>query len=277
MYTLIWNLKLKNQKQHPVACHYHYSISKSPYPRMATVPSNSTKNQPRNHYPFTTNQLSPPNPNSTSSATRENALKRCSSHISATQHLNSFDYIIHLNGYSESNIEQSKRPQHPQRNSQPANTEWSYLKILYISERLNHRISNIFKKENIPIRISHKSFTLRHALSQTPKVRECTRDKCPISNTGLCLRRNVVYQLTCNSCKQQYIGSTTRFIHDRVREHLKNGNSSVKKYIYSCQNKDHESIDVKIIMNENDPADVRLYKAFFHYKAQTYTQFPGRM
>lgn len=87
-------------------------------------------------------------------------------------------------------------------------------------------------------------------------------DKCPISNTGLCLRRNAVYQLTCNSCDQQYIGSTTRFIHDRVREHLNNENSSVKKHIYSWQNKDYKGIDVKIIMSQNDPANLRLYEAF---------------
>ena len=50
----------------------------------------------------------------------------------------------------------------------------------------------------------------------------CTRDKCPISNTNLCLQRNSVYQITCNNCNEEYIGSTTRFIHDRVREHLNN-------------------------------------------------------
>ena len=89
-----------------------------------------------------------------------------------------------------------------------------------------------------------------------------------ISNTGLCLRRNAVYQLTCNSCDQQYIGSTTRFIHDRVREHLNNENSSVKKHIYSCQNKDYKGIDVKIIMSENDPANLRLYKEFYIRKCK---------
>ena len=58
-------------------------------------------------------------------------------------------------------IEGKKRPLDPQRNPQPANTEWSYLKIPYISERLNHGIINIFRKENIPVRIAHKSYTLR--------------------------------------------------------------------------------------------------------------------
>ena len=30
------------------------------------------------------------------------------------------------------------------------------------------------------------------------------------------------------------------------------------KHIYSCQNKDYKGIDVKIIMSENDPANLRL-------------------
>ena len=187
---------------------------------------------------------------------------RCSSHISATQHLNTFDDILHLNGYPEKSIEQTKRPQKTQRNPQPAKTEWSYLKIPYISERLNHRITNIFRKENIPLRIAHKYYTLKQAQSHTSTERKYTRDKCPISNAGLCLRRNAVYQLMCNSRDQQYIASTTRFIHNRVKEHLNNENSSVKKHIYSCQNKDYKGIEVKIIMSENDPANLSFMKHF---------------
>ena len=61
-----------------------------------------------------------------------------------------------------------------------------------------------------------------------------------------------------NSCDQQYVCSTTRFILDRVREHINNENSSVKKHQYSCQNKDYKGIDVKIIMSENDSANLRL-------------------
>ena len=34
-------------------------------------------------------------------------------------------------------------------------------------------------------------------------------------------------------------------------------------HIYSCQNKDYKGIDVKIIMSENDPANLRLYEAFY--------------
>ena len=66
----------------------------------------------------------------------------------------------------------------------------------------------------------------------------------------------------CNSCDQQYIASMTRFIHNRVKEHLNNENSSVKKHIYSCQNKDYKGIEVKIIMSENDPANLSFMKHF---------------
>ena len=48
-----------------------------------------------------------------------------------------------------------------------------------------------------------------------------------------------------------------------MKEHLNNENSSVKKHICSCQNKDNKGIEVKIITSENDPANLRLYDAFY--------------
>ena len=223
MYTLIGNLKLKNQRQHRVACNCHYPMSKSPYPRMATALLNSTKSQPRNHYLSTLNQLSPPNPNSTSFATNENASRTEVPQIylqRLKQRLYTFDDILRLNGYPENSIEQTKRPQNPQRHPQPANTEWSYLKIPYISEGLNHRITNIFRKENIPVSIAHKSYTLKQAKPYPTPPRNANALETNASNTGLCLRKNAVYQLACNSCDQQYIGSTTCFIHDRALENI---------------------------------------------------------
>jgi len=129
-------------------------------------------------------------------------------------------------------------PKSHQKDSRPLNTEWSYLKIPYISERLNYRIISIFRKEGIPGRVTHKSYTLRRALSSNTTERTCTRDNCPISSTKLCSLRKAVFQVTCNNCNQHYIGSTARLIQsdDRVREHLNNENSFVKKHISTCQN-----------------------------------------
>ena len=45
---------------------------------------------------------------------RKHIKDRCSSNISTKQHLKTFDGILHLNGYPEKGIEQTKRPQNPQ-------------------------------------------------------------------------------------------------------------------------------------------------------------------
>ena len=71
------------------------------------------------------------------------------------------------------------------------------LKIPYISERLNHRITNIFrKKKHLSTRYPQILHAQTSPTSHTSTERKCTRDKCSIANTGLRLRRNAVYQLT---------------------------------------------------------------------------------
>ena len=144
-----------------------------------------------------------------------------------------FDDFLRLNEYPEGIIDQMKHSQNHQKDPRPVNTEWSYLKIPCIPERLNYRITDIFRKEGIPVRVAHKSYTLRQALSHNnKKERTCTRANCPISSTKLCSLRNAVYQITCSNCNQ-HIRSITRFIDDLVKEHLKNDNSCVTNIIFT--------------------------------------------
>ena len=116
---------------------------------------------------------------------RKRIQDRCSTHASNAKHQGVFGQILRLNGYSESCINHTKQPQNRRQDSLPSNTEWSYLKIPYISERLDHKITNIFFKEGIPVRIAHKSYTLRKSLSHKITERTCTRDNCPIAHTKL--------------------------------------------------------------------------------------------
>ena len=67
--------------------------------------------------------------------------------------------------------------------------------------------------------------------------------------------------------------STTRFIHDRVREHLNNDNSSVKKHLSQWQNKIYKGIEIKSIVIENDPANLRLLEAFYIRKYKPIINF----
>ena len=174
----------------------------------------------------------------------------------ATKHQNMFD------GYPEGTIDQKKHSQNHQKDPQNLNTEWLYLKIPYISERLNYRITNIFRKVGIPVRVAHKLHTLRRALSHNDTERACKRANYPISSTKLCLLRNPVYQIMCNNCNQIYIRSSSRFLHDHVREHLNNDNSSVKKHISKCQNKVYKGIEIKTIVLENHAANLQPFEAF---------------
>ena len=107
-----------------------------------------------------------------------------------------------------------------------------------------------------------------HAPSDELSLRT-TRNGHARGPTALSPTPNCAYYATLftksryNNCSQHYIGSTTRFIHDRVREHLNNDNSSVKKHILKCQNKVHKGIEIKTITLEKDPANLRLFEAFY--------------
>ena len=162
---------------------------------------------------------------------------RCSTRTTTTKHQDTFNDILRLNGHPENNIDQTKRPQNHPRDSQPSKIEWLYLKIPYVSERLNQKMTSIFRKEATdPVsplikcrpRVKHPqtSFHLHTTTEHT-----CTRDNCPISSTNLCLLRNAIYQITCNNCNQHYIGSTTRFIHDRVQEYARAYLENLKIYL----------------------------------------------
>ena len=183
----------------------------------------------------------------------------------ARKHQNTFDDVLRLNGYPDSIIDQTKHSQNHQKNPRPLNIEWLYLKIPYFSEHLNYmyRITSIFRKEGIPVWVVHKSYTLRWALSHNNKEQTCTRANSPISSTKLCLLRHAVYQIMCNNCNQHYIRNTTRFIHNRLREHLNNDNSSVKKHLSQCQNKVYKGFEIKSIVIENDPTNLWLFEAFY--------------
>ena len=47
-----------------------------------------------------------------------------------------------------------------------------------------------------------------------------TSKKIEINGTFNCKTRNVVYCITCEQCKLQYIGQTTRSLNERMRKHI---------------------------------------------------------
>ena len=109
----------------------------------------------------------------------------------------------------------------------------------------------------------------RSEMNGNTTERKCNRPNCPIADTNLCLQRNTVYQLTCKACDEYYIGSTTRFLHDRTKEHLANDKSSLKKHLTTHHRINNHNIEVKVITRENDPT-----RSILHQKIQAGTELP---
>ena len=84
-------------------------------------------------------------------------------------------------------------------------------------------------------------------------------NNCTLRNSDMCLRKNIIYKITCNTCKYIYVGSTIRHLHTRIKEHLTSKASSVYKHLRSCNNNNH--ISVKILASDKDECNIRLREA----------------
>ena len=140
-YVHDWSLRSRNPLHHQMASPYHSKTSKSLSLKTVKAPLISTKSQQKSRYLYTINEPYLDTRRSTPSATNENI---------------AFDDILHLNGYPESVIDETKRPQNHQQDHQIPNTEWSYRKIPFISKRLDHKITKFFRREGFPVRVAHK-------------------------------------------------------------------------------------------------------------------------
>jgi uncharacterized protein YlxP (DUF503 family) len=74
---------------------------------------------------------------------------------------------------------------------------------------------------------------------------------------SICLRTNVVYSLVCKQCQAQYIGSTKRHLHTRIKEHFTLSSSAVFSHKSVCRNE----WTVSILSSCRNVADLRIKEA----------------
>ena len=90
----------------------------------------------------------------------------------------------------------------------------------FISNRLDSQIRRSLARKNMNARITHPHpQTLLQLAQPRTKQRECQLRNCPISYIN-CTTSFVINEITCDVCKDTYIGSTTRPLHDRAKEHI---------------------------------------------------------
>ena len=200
---------------------------------------------------------------------RKRINQRCSTEANKNKHNNDLNYMLRLNGYPSNKINgtlnrESHNSQAPQ--SDNNGPKWLYLKIPYISDRIDYRITKLFKKEGIPVRITHESTALRQVLNtRRSNPTSCQRPECIISNKNLCFAKNCIYRIECTTCHLIYIGRTIRNLHDRVKEHVTRPASSIYKHFAAHHKIDNinDGITVTIIAKERDPVNLRLKEAYY--------------
>ena len=103
-------------------------------------------------------------------------------------------------------------------------------------------IKRALRPLNHSIRLTHRSPNLNQLLNQTqkkflPPTRngKCNINTCRINDPNLCFKSMIVYEVICNSCQSNYIGSTKKFYHIRIKEHFTQSSSHIYHHNLTCE------------------------------------------
>ena len=70
-----------------------------------------------------------------------------------------------------------------------------------------------------------------------------------------------MYEITCIPCGRRYVGSTTRPLHERIREHTTQGRgSTIHTHLKDC-GRGTANVAVKVLAKEKDEVNTRLREA----------------
>ena len=157
---------------------------------------------------------------------------RCSEADLKEKHLQEFQQTLQRNGYPANFNHNKPRPPRNSNKNQRTTEQPIYFELPYISDRIDNKVKRIFKETGMNIRLYRRSYTLRNAL-KTNTIQQCDKSNCPLKHK-LCLKKNIVYKLTCAKCQEIYIGSTHRELHTRFNEHVTNKDGNIYSHKQTC-------------------------------------------
>ena len=138
-------------------------------------------------------------------------------------------------------------------------TNFCYFQFPFVNDATHHSIRRIFASAQLPVRIFNNNHNLRSLLSRQKIQENCNMKNCSLNDGKLCHTKMCVYEMQCENCHESYIGSTTRALHNRVREHLQMENSSVFKHRKKCAS----TFCVKVIARDNNANRLRFKEAIY--------------
>ena len=161
-------------------------------------------------------------PDSVKKAIISNEIRRAAHNSSPENSAEAMKSVISKlvnNGYPAETIQRTIR--NPRKNPrQEKGTNPLTFRLPFISNRFDAEVRRALARHNINARIIHpRPQTLLQLAQPRTKPLDCKLRSCPIPYIS-CTARFVVYGITCEICKAVYIGSTTRALHDRAKEHI---------------------------------------------------------
>ena len=96
--------------------------------------------------------------------------ERCSTTQQETKHQKNFENLLATNGYPEEAIANIKKPAKRRRPNKQQCSNYVYFKFPFVNDRIYHKVQNIFRSVNLPVRVYDTNYTLRKALQPKKSI-----------------------------------------------------------------------------------------------------------
>ena len=190
---------------------------------------------------------------------------RSSKDSDATKAIQDFKKTLSINGYDDKTISNTINKNRGERRH--STQETFYLNIPFFNDKTDSAIKNIFRKEKIDIRLSRRSETLSQKLRpQLSNKPTCIWPDCHTADNGNCFIKCTVYRIFCSPCGGDYIGSSERHLHKRIREHTHSGvGSEIHSHLKNCGHGVAKT-SIIILTTERDKINARIAESFYQKK-----------
>lgn len=123
------------------------------------------------------------------------------------------------NGYSPKWLDTARKRKRKNRNN--CSTQRPLvMKLPYVNECINGLTRTALRRNGIDARlVNPRPMTVRELAKRKSDRSGCSVRNCPVNNSRQCTKTFTVFLATCNLCSAEYIGSTSRELHYRAKEH----------------------------------------------------------
>lgn len=187
--------------------------------------------------------------------------ERCQTEETLKHELELYNKRLMKNGFNRQEARKVTRHSRVYRRTRDVSREDTiFLSVPFISDTLNAKIRKLFARHDIKVTLAHKGKSLKEHLKPPIPPPKCKLSNCHTPK-DLCFRKMLVYGMKCNKCNADYIGSTKRHLHTRIKEHLTRDDSAIKRHAGQCMNSNNWSIN--IITTARDLIDLRIKEAYW--------------